>query len=177
MSYYYQEEQVQNDQELKNELPWLADRIHHGRSTVYCALGFAGLKLENAFGWLLSKERATVSVAKQEIFCSDERKLPGIAYVAVGGMAGNIFARNRIAPARWLVTSLATAGTFVYCFPKTSKKFATFTETRFPALRERREQLSRQTRETLQNTESSVSRYTSLAQIHYQQLVDRIYKR
>ncbi|WBW74599.1 MICOS complex subunit Mic23/26/27 [Schizosaccharomyces osmophilus] len=177
MSYYYQEEKVENNQKLKNEFPWLADRIHDGRSRIYCALGFAGLKLENAFGWFLSKERATISIAKQEVFSSEERKLPGVAYVAVGGMAGNIFARNRIAPARWLVTSLATIGTFGYCFPKTSRKFGAFTETRFPALRERREQLCLQTRQTIQNTESSVCRYTSLAQNHYQELVDRIYKR
>ncbi|EPY52008.1 hypothetical protein SPOG_00428 [Schizosaccharomyces cryophilus OY26] len=176
MSYYYQEEQVENNQELKNDLPWLADSIHDGRSKVYCALGFAGLKLENAFGWILSKERKTLSIAKQEIFSSDERKLPGIAYVAVGGMAGNIFARNRIAPTRWLVTTLATAGTFVYCFPKTSRKLGVFTETRFPALRERREQLCQQTRQTLQNTETSVNRYAELAQNQYQDLVNRIYK-
>ncbi|KAL2314184.1 MICOS complex subunit [Schizosaccharomyces pombe] len=174
MSYYYETEEVNNNPELKSNFPWLADRIHEGRSSIFHALGYVGLKTENAFGWFLSTERKTISTAKNEVFSSDERKLPGVAYVVVGGMAGNIFARNRIAPARWLITSLSTAATFMFCFPKTSTNIGAFVEKRFPAIRKQRMLVLEQTQKNIQNAQKSMTSAVEGVQKHYEDAVKKI---
>ncbi|EEB07415.1 hypothetical protein SJAG_02501 [Schizosaccharomyces japonicus yFS275] len=142
MSYFYEEIPDLPLPELKNECPWLADRIHRLRSQCFHYWDHWTTKFSEKWKRSTTEEQQLIRVLRENVVEEKETVLPGFAYVAISWMTGTVLVRRRSLPVRWTVPPALGLIAFSYCFPKTYQKASNYVLQKSPTGRRAKEFVS-----------------------------------